>query len=135
MTEQEIHKKKEFTYRGKTVEELKKLEVREFANLIPSRGKRSLLRHFQEVESFLKRANKKIGKNKAVKTHDRELIIVPEMVGMKIGVHSGKGFTVFEVVGEMLGHRLGEFSPTRARIKHGSAGVGATKGSKGKSKK
>ena len=57
------------------------------------------------------------------------------MVGMKIQIYNGKSFIPIEVVGEMLGHRFGEFAPTRAKIKHGKSGIGATKSTKGKSKK
>ncbi|OYT36357.1 30S ribosomal protein S19 [Candidatus Pacearchaeota archaeon ex4484_71] len=128
-------RKKEFTYRGKTLEELKNLDVREFAKLLRSRQRRTVLRQFQEVENFVKKAKKNQEKNKKIRTHDRYLIIVPELVGMKIQVYNGSQFIPFEVTGEMLGHRLGEFAPTRARIKHTKAGVGATKGTKHKSKK
>ena len=128
-------KRKEFTYRGKTIEELKKLEVREFAKLLRSRQRRSLLKQFQKVEDFVNRAKKKIGKGKAVRTHQRNLIIVPEMIDMKIGIYTGKGFEQIQVTGEMLGHRFGEFALTRSRVKHSKAGVGATKGSRAKSKK
>jgi len=128
-------KRKEFTYRGQTVEELKKLDVREFAKHLPSRQRRNLLRQFQKIEDFVKRAGGKIAKGKSVKTHQRDIIIVPEMVDMKIGVYTGKAFEQVLITGEMLGHRLGEFALTRSRIKHSKAGVGATKGSKAKSKK
>jgi len=127
--------KKEFTYRGKTIEELKNLEVREFAQFLPSRQRRTVLRNFQEIENFISRAKNKIEKGKAVKTHKRDIVIVPGFVGMKIGVYSGKEFIPVEIIGEMLGHKFGEFAPTRRRIQHGKAGVGATKGSKHKSKK
>ena len=132
---EEFVKKKELKFRGKTVEELKTLEVREFAALLKSRQRRAALRQFHEIEKFLARANKKISKNKQIKTHSRELVIVPQMVGMKIHIHNGKGFEAVEINGNMLGHRLGELALTRNRVKHGSAGVGATKGSKFKSKK
>ena len=69
------------------------------------------------------------------KTHDRDLVMVPQMIDWKIGIHNGKTFVPVQVVGEMLGHKFGEFAPTRGRIQHGKAGVGATKGSKHKSKK
>jgi small subunit ribosomal protein S19 len=128
-------KKKEFKYRGKTIEELKKLDVREFAKLLRSRNRRTVLRQFQEIEKFVEKAKKKNEKGKKIRTHDRYLIIVPELVGMKLQVYNGNQFIIFEVTGEMLGHRFGEFAPTRARIKHTKAGVGATKGSKHKSKK
>jgi len=130
-----MDKKKEFTYRGMTIDELKKLEVREFAKYATSREKRSILRNFQKIEDFLNRAKIKVEKGKKLRTHQREIIIVPGMVGMQISVYSGNNFIPVLITGEMLGHRLGEFAPTRAKIKHGSAGVGATKGSKHKSKK
>lgn len=128
-------KKKEFKYRGKSLEELKKLDVREFSKLLRSRNRRTVLRQFQEIEKFVEKAKKKHQKDKKIRTHNRYLIIVPELVGMKLQVYNGNQFISFEVTGEMLGHRLGEFAPTRARIKHTKAGVGATKGSKHKSKK
>lgn len=130
-----ITKKKEFTYRGKAIDELKALEVREFAKFLPSRQRRTVLRNFQEIENFISRAKNKTEKGKMMKTHNRDIVITPALVGIKIGVYSGKEFVPVEIIGEMLGHRLGEFSPTRRRIQHGKAGVGATKGSKHKSKK
>jgi small subunit ribosomal protein S19 len=128
-------KKKEFTYRGKTLNELKGLDVREFAKYLKSRERRAALRQFNEIENFIARANKKISKNKLVKTHSRDLVIVPKMVGMRLNIHDGKTFFPVDITGNMLGHRFGEFALTRAKVKHGSAGVGATKGSKFKSKK
>ena len=128
-------KKKEFTYKGKTIEELKKLDIREFAKLLKSRQKRTVQRQFQEIENFVKKARKKHANGKKIRTHDRYLVVVPELIGMKIQVYNGNQFLTFEVVEEMLGHRFGEFSPTRAKIKHTKAGVGATKGTKHKSKK
>ncbi|MDE1848612.1 MAG: 30S ribosomal protein S19 [Nanoarchaeota archaeon] len=128
-------RKKEFMFRGKTLEELNALEVREFAKYLKARGRRAVLRQFNEIEKFIMRANKKLSKNKPIKTHSREIVVVPKMVGMKIQIHNGKGFEPVEITGNMLGHRLGEFALTRTKVKHGSAGVGATKGSKFKSKK
>lgn len=128
-------KKKQFKYRGKEIAELKTLEVREFANLLPSRQRRSVLRNFQELESFVSRAKEKESKNKKIKTHKRDLVVVPGLVGMKIQIYNGRNFVPIEVIPEMLGHKFGEFAPTRARIQHSKAGVGATKGSRAKSKK
>lgn len=128
-------KKKEFTYRGKTIEELKKLDVREFAKYLRSREKRNVLRQFQKIETFVERAKKKIKNKKSVRTHQRDLVVVPEMVGMRIQIYNGKIFISVDVVGEMLGHKFGEFALTRTRVKHSKAGVGATKGTKHKSKK
>ena len=132
--EEEITKK-QFTYRGKTTEELQKLDVREFARLIKARQRRTVLRNFQNIENFINRSKVKIERKKPVKTHQRDLIVVPEMIGWKIFVYNGNKFAPIQVIGEMLGHNLGEFAPTRVRIKHSKAGVGATKGSKHKSKK
>jgi len=128
-------KKKEYTYRGKTIAELRKLDVREFAKFLTSRSRRSVLRQFQELEKFIERSKQKVAKRKPIKTHQRDLIIVPEMVDMKIQIYKGNGFEPVVILPEMLGHRLGEFASTRGKVKHGSAGVGATKGSKAKSKK
>lgn len=128
-------KRKEFTYRGKTVDELKKLDVREFSKYLRSRERRTVLRQFQQVDGFINRARAKMARGKAVRTHERNLVIVPEMVGMKIGVHDGRNFVPVLITGEMLGHRLGEFAITRGRVKHGKSGIGATKGTKFKSKK
>jgi small subunit ribosomal protein S19 len=130
-----MEKKKEFTYRGKTVEELQKLDVREFAKLVPSRQRRTILRNFQIIEEFVNRYKIKLNKGKKIRTHLRDIIIVPSMVGMQVNVYNGNNFIKIDITGDMLAHRLGEFAPTRGKIKHGSAGVGATKGSKHQSKK
>ncbi|MBI4116705.1 ribosomal protein S19 family protein [Candidatus Pacearchaeota archaeon] len=127
--------KKQFTFRGKTIEEMKALDVREFAKLLASRERRFVLRQFNDIENFINRANKKIARSKAIRTHKRDLIVVPGMIGMKIQIHDGRNFVPIEVVGEMLGHKFGEFAPTRGKIKHGKAGIGATKGTKANAKK
>jgi len=136
MPEQTIqHKKKEFRYRGKTLEELKGLDIREFAKLLRSNEKRTVLRQSDELQDFINRSVKKIAKKKLIKTHKRHLVIVPKMVGMRIGIYNGKMFVSLEIEKEMLGHRLGEFSVTRTKVKHGSAGVGATRSSASRSVK
>ncbi|PIO08316.1 30S ribosomal protein S19 [Candidatus Pacearchaeota archaeon CG10_big_fil_rev_8_21_14_0_10_34_12] len=132
---EEETKKKQFTFRGKTLEELNAMDIREFAKHLKSRQRRFVLRRSQEIEKFTEKVRKKIEKNRPVKTHLRDILITSKLVGMKISVYDGKKFVPVEVVGEMIGHKLGEFAPTRARIKHGKAGVGATKGTKSKSKK
>ena len=127
--------KKQSVFRGKTIEELQKIDVREFGKYIKSNERRTILRNFQQIEDFVNRAKKKIEKKKVIKTHQRDLVIVPEMVGMKIQVYHGNGFSPVEITFEMLGHRLGEFSMTRKKVAHSKAGVGSTKGSKSLSKK
>ena len=130
-----IEHKKEFTFRGKTIEELQKLDVREFAKFLRANERRTALRQFSDIENFINRAKQKVAKNKPIRTHKRDLVIVPQLVGMKVFVYNGRNFIPVDIIGEMLGHRLGELAPTRAKIKHGSAGIGATKGTKSKAKK
>jgi small subunit ribosomal protein S19 len=127
--------KKQFIYRGKSMEELKGLEVREFSKYLPSRQKRTVLRNFQVIEDFVKRAKTKLDKGKKIRTHSRDIIIVPQMIGMNIQVHNGRNFNPVLIEPEMLGHRLGEMSGTRSKVAHSKAGIGATKGSKHKAKK
>lgn len=127
--------KKTFNFRGKTLEELKQIDTREFAKLVNSRARRTILRNFQEIEAFVNRAREKIKKSRPIKTHKRSLIVVPSMIGMNIQIYNGQKFIPVTITAEMLGHYFGEFAPTRARIQHGKAGVGATKGTKHKSKK
>ena len=95
-------KKKEFTYRGKTIEELKKLDVREFAKYLRSREKRNVLRQFQKIETFIERSKKKIRNKKSVRTHQRDLVDVPEMVGMRIQIYNGKDFISVDIIRAML---------------------------------
>ncbi|MEK6914160.1 MAG: 30S ribosomal protein S19 [Nanoarchaeota archaeon] len=131
----EIITKKEFNYRGKSLNELKGLDIREFARLLKSNEKRTALRQYNEIHQFLTDCNKKIKNKKQIRTHLRHLIIVPNMIGMKISVYNGKNFAPVDIIEEMLGHRLGEFSPTRIKVKHGLAGIGATRSSASKSVK
>ena len=120
---------KEFTYRGMTVDELKKLDIREFARYLPSRKRRSLLRQFDQLGKFLEKCKEKIGRSKKIRTHSRDVIIVPEMIGMTIYVHNGKSFEQVKIEGEMIGHRLGEFALTRKKVEHSAPGIGATRSS------
>ena len=122
-------KNKDKLYRGKNVEELKNLGIREFSKFVKSRPRRTLLRNYDRVSSLIQRCNMKVSKNRPIKTHDRAMIIVPGLLGKTIGVHNGKEYLKVEIVSEMLGHRLGEFSPTRKIAKHTSMGVGASKSS------
>ncbi len=121
-------RKGEFTYRGKNLADLQKLGLDEFAELVPSRQRRTIKRGFSEEHKKL--LNKVRNKNENIKTHLRDMIVLPEMVGLKMGIHNGKEFVQVEIVAEMLGHFLGEYALTRSRVSHGAAGVGATKSSK-----
>jgi small subunit ribosomal protein S19 len=119
---------KQFTWKGKTEEEIKKLDLDEFKKLIPSRQRRSLKRGFTDAQKRLIKRVEKQDKN--IKTHCRNMIIIPKMIGMTIGVYNGKEFQRLDVTAEMLGHYLGEFALTRKSVTHSSAGVGATRSSK-----
>jgi small subunit ribosomal protein S19 len=117
-----------FSFKGKSVEELQKMSIEEFAKLIASRERRNLKRGFDEEEKkFLAKVRKS---DKPVKTHMREFVIIPDMLFKRILVHNGKEWVQVDVKPEMLGHRLGEFSLTRHRVQHSAPGVGATKSSK-----
>ncbi len=123
---------KEFTYRGKTLTELQGMSLNEFANLLPARQRRTINRGFTEVEkNLLKKIRKfKEGKlKKPIKTHCRDMIILPEMIGLIILVHKGNEFLPVTLSDEMLGHCLGEFALTRKRVQHSAPGIGATKSS------
>lgn len=133
--EEEVQKKKEFTYRGKTIDELKKLNIREFAMLLTARERRTVLRNSDVIEKFIEKCIKHSEKEKNIRTHNRNIIITPQLIGMTIYVYNGKTFEPVRVIAEMIGQRLGEFSHTRRAVKHGSAGIGATRSSASKSVK
>ncbi len=127
---QEQVKRKELIYRGKSLAELKTLDVREVAKYLPSRSRRTIMRNFDVIERFIKRCDKKIAQNKKIKTHLRDIVIVPKLVGLTIGVYNGRTFQDVPIVVEMIGHTLGEFALTRVKVNHGSAGIGSTKSSR-----
>ena len=126
---------KEYTYRGKSIEELKAMDTREFAKLVKSRARRTILRQYSEIEKFITKCRTLSDKNKPIKTHLRDLVVVPKMLDCNILIHNGKQFLPITIIPEMLGHRLGEFSVTRQKVKHGAAGIGATKSSLAKATK
>lgn len=125
-----------FKYRGYTLEELKKMNMDQFIQLLPARARRSLKRGLpprqKKLLERLRRAYraKKRGKDLLTRTHVRDMVIFPEMVGLKIGVYNGRIFEIVDIKPEMIGHYLGEFSITRKRVQHGSPGIGATRSSK-----
>ena len=124
--------KKEFTFKGKKMQEIRGMDPKDFAKMVPARARRSLERGFTEPQKKLLAKIKKFkdGKTKKpVKTHCRDMIVIPEMVDMTIHVHQGKKFVQILILPEMLGHYLGELTLTRERIKHSAPGIGATKSS------
>jgi small subunit ribosomal protein S19 len=120
-------RKEEFTYRGLKTEDLNKLSTEEFMELLPSRQRRRLKRGLTKDH---KRLLSRVKDREVVRTHLRDMIVLPEMVGKTIEIYNGKAFNRVEIIPEMVGHYLGEYSLTRGRVSHGSAGVGATRSSK-----
>jgi len=126
---------KEFRYRGFTIDELQAMSMDEFIRLLPSRQRRSLLRGLSQEQRVLlecvrkaKEANRQ-GQKTVVKTHARDMIILPEMVGVTLLIHNGKDFTSVEVAPGMVGHYVGEFAITNKPVKHGAPGIGASRSS------
>jgi len=126
---------KEFSYRGHSLESLAAMSMDEFINLLPSRQRRSLQRGLTAEQRTLleklreaKEAQKQ-GKDVTLKTHVRDLIILPEMVEAKIAVHNGKEFVAMTIRPEMIGHYLGEFAITNKPVRHGTPGIGASRSS------
>jgi len=123
---------KEILYRGKKLEELQQVQYSELANLLKARARRALLRGLTEQQKKLlvKVKATQLGKGKPIKTHCRDMIILPEMVGHMFHVYSGQKFTPIVPTIEMIGRYLGEFVQTRKEVSHKAPGVGATRGTK-----
>lgn len=107
----------------------------EFINLLPSRQRRSLHRGLTPEQRILLEKMREMreafikGTNVLVRTHIRDMIILPEMVGLTVLVHNGKEFVSVEIKPEMIGHYLGEFAVTNRPVKHGTPGIGASRSS------
>ncbi|MEM2273715.1 MAG: 30S ribosomal protein S19 [Candidatus Bathyarchaeia archaeon] len=123
---------KEFRYRGFMIEEIMEMSMDEFMRLLTARARRSLKRGlYYEQRRLLEkvRAAKEGRLDKPIKTHCRDMIILPEMVGLTIHVYNGKEFVPVEIKPEMIGHYLGEYAIPNKPVKHGSPGIGATRSS------
>jgi len=107
--------------------EIMKLSLDEFAKLVNARERRKLKRGLTEIEKKLLVDIKSNPKD--IKTHARDMIILPEMIGKTIKVHNGKEWVMVQIEPEMLAHRLGEFSHTCKYVKHSAPGIGATRSS------
>jgi len=121
---------REFRYRGYTLEELLQMSLEEFVKLLPARQRRTLLRGLTEEQLKFVEKVRKTPPNKLIRTHLRNMIVLPEFVGRTIAVHNGKEFVPVKIQPEMIGHYLGEFALTRKPVKHSAPGVGATRSSK-----
>ncbi|UCC33113.1 MAG: 30S ribosomal protein S19 [Candidatus Bathyarchaeota archaeon] len=126
---------RKFTYRGHTFEEIQAMSMDDFIHLLPSRQRRSLRRGLTRDQRILLESIRRVketqkeGEKAVVKTHARDMIILPEMIDVTVLVHNGKEFSTLEITPEMIGHYLGEFAITNKFVKHGSPGIGASRSS------
>lgn len=123
---------KKFAYRGVAQSELENMSFEKLFQLFTSRQRRSLNRGITDGKRKLIEEIKaaKAGKSKnPIRTHLRDLIVLPHMVGVTVNVFSGKEFVSVNIVPEMIGHYLGEYVITNKRVQHGAPGVGASRSS------
>ncbi len=123
---------KEFLYKGIPKEELENMSLEKLFQLFNARQRRSLTRGITDGKRKLIEEIKaaKAGKMKnPIKTHLRDLIVLPYMVGITVNVFSGKEFVPVAIRSEMIGHYLGEYVITNKRVSHGAPGVGASRSS------
>jgi small subunit ribosomal protein S19 len=133
-TDYQTGREGEFTYRGHTLEELRDMELDEVAELLPARQRRSIRRGLSEQkEQLIETAGERDEEgtaNDPIRTHLRDMPVLPAFVGLTFAVYDGHEFERVRVEPEMLGHYLGEFVLTRNSVEHGQAGIGATRSSK-----
>lgn len=121
---------REFKYRGYALEQLQALSLENLLALLPARQRRSLTRGISDEKRKLLEEIKAAKNSKStIKTHLRDMIILPSMVGLAIHVHTGKEFVPVEIKSEMIGHFLGEYAMTNKRVVHGAPGVGSSRSS------
>lgn len=127
---------REFKFKGYTPEQLQSLSIENVLPLLNSRQRRSL---DKRVSTYMNDDKRKLrekiklardGKLKGnIRTHVRDMIILPDMIGLTIMVHNGKEFAQVAIRPEMIGHYLGEYAITNKRVQHGAPGVGASRSS------
>ncbi|HEY7367648.1 MAG TPA: 30S ribosomal protein S19 [Nitrosopumilaceae archaeon] len=123
---------KKFEYNGLDIKELEKMPMDKLFKLFPARARRSLTRGITDGKRKLIDEIKlaKTGQLKnPIKTHIRDLIVLPYMVGVQVHVFSGKEFVPVTISPEMISHYLGEYVITNKRVSHGAPGVGASRSS------
>jgi small subunit ribosomal protein S19 len=123
---------KEFRYKGHSLEQLQSMSTEAMLKLLPSRARRSLNRGVSEEKRKLLedvRAMKDGKLEGQIKTHARDMIVLPSMVGLTIAVHNGREFVPLVVKPEMIGRYLGEFVITNKKVVHGTPGIGASRSS------
>ncbi|WP_435184836.1 30S ribosomal protein S19 [Halobellus sp. EA9] len=124
----------EFTYRGHTLDELQEMSLEEVAELLPARQRRTIERGLSVQQEKLLEEAREAGvqetANDPIRTHLRDMPVLPEFVEKTFEVYTGQSFERVRVEPEMIGHYLGEFQLTRTSVEHGQAGIGATRSSK-----
>jgi small subunit ribosomal protein S19 len=121
-------RREEFTYRGFRLDELRTMGISELLPVMPARARRKVTRGLTRgEENLLSRFRSGDAK---IRTHLRDMIIMPEMIGKEVEIYNGKEFMKVELQPEAVFHYLGEFALTRRKVAHGSAGIGATRSSK-----
>ncbi|SFR54075.1 30S ribosomal protein S19 [Halogeometricum limi] len=124
----------EFTYRGHTLDELQSMELDEVVELLPARQRRSINRGLtlqkEKLLEAVRDADPEETANDPIRTHLRDMPILPVFVDKTFAVYNGQEFQRVRIQPEMIGHYLGEFQLTRNSVEHGQAGIGATRSSK-----
>jgi len=121
---------KEFTYHGLSKEELSNMSNEKLLKLFSARARRSLTRGTMSDDKKKLMEEMKDKKNKnPIKTHLRDVIILPYMIGTTVHIFSGKEFVPVTITVQMVGHYLGEYVITNKRVNHGAPGVGASRSS------
>ncbi len=125
---------KEFSYRGHTIEDIQQMSMDTFIKILPARQRRSLTRGLTPDQRILMELIRTHSRSKGrdakpIKTHCRDMVILPEMIGLTLLVHSGKEFTSLDIKPEMIGHYIGEFIITNKKVVHGTPGIGASRSS------
>lgn len=124
----------DFSFKGYELDELEDMTLDEFSQLLPADKRRVVerglpQRHMKLLDKVREVNQKENPKEEFIRTHCRDMIILPEMVGLRFGVYDGQEFRQVEVEPRMIGHRLGEFALTRKKVKHSTPGIGATRSS------
>jgi small subunit ribosomal protein S19 len=123
---------KKFEYQGMDLKELEKIPMDQLFKMFPARQRRSLGRGISDGKRKLIeeiKASKAGTLKNPIRTHLRDLIILPYMVGVQVNVYSGKEFTTVNISPEMISHYLGEYVITNKKVSHGAPGVGASRSS------
>lgn len=128
---------KKFSFRGLEIQGLLDLKIDQLAPLLRSRQRRRLSRKLKPQYgrllnrlNLIKSCTPQGEKPTPVKTHLRDLIVLPSMILSQVSIHTGKEFQNVEIKPEMVGYYLGEFAQSYKKVGHGRPGVGATSSSK-----